>query len=252
MLRPQILHFDSLPSTNLEAAKRAAEGAAEGLCVVAGEQTAGRGRRERHWVSPLGAGLYFSISLRPQFDQTRWPLLTLMAAVAVHDALLAACSLETDIKWPNDILANERKLCGILAETVETADGSAAIIGIGINLTKEAVPEELRSAATSLEEMTGQKIDGEKVLAELMKAIAERYQVLQSEGGTEHTIREWCANSSFAFDRQVRVSLHDDSFVGVTRGLDNDGALRVELSDGRIKQVRAGDVTALRSATSTK
>src|SRR6266513_4185303 len=101
---PQILRFDSLASTNLEAARRASEGAAEGLCVVAREQTAGRGRLRRQWVSPKGAGLYFSILLRPQFELSSWPLLTLMASVAVHDALLEACALETDIKWPNDIL----------------------------------------------------------------------------------------------------------------------------------------------------
>src|SRR2546422_5904157 len=99
---PQILGFDSLPSTNLEAARQAVEGAGEGLCVVAGEQTAGHGRLQRQWVSPRGAGLYFSIILRPRFEQSAWPLLTLMAAVAVHDALLDSCALRTDIKWPND------------------------------------------------------------------------------------------------------------------------------------------------------
>jgi len=246
-----ILRFESIDSTNLEAMRQARAGAPEGLSVVAREQSAGRGRLERTWHSPKDAGLYFSIVLRPKLTMNLWPLLPLMAALSVSDALMKSCGLRADIKWPNDILADERKLCGILAETIETASGPAAVVGIGINLTKEAVPEELRSAASSLEEMTSQKIDGEKVLSELMKAIAERYQVLQSEGGTEHTIREWCANSSYAFGRQVRVSLPGDSFVGVTRGLDNDGALRVELSDGRIKQVRAGDVTALRSANAT-
>src|SRR6185295_8493103 len=105
---PQILKFDSLPSTNLEAARRAVEGAPEGLCVVAGEQTAGRGRQLRHWVSPKDAGLYFSIIFRPRFEQSVWPLLTLMAAIAVHDVLLELYQLETDIKWPNDILVNEK------------------------------------------------------------------------------------------------------------------------------------------------
>src|SRR4051812_48961889 len=113
-LRPVILRFDSLPSTNTEAAQQAAQGAPEGLCVVAGEQTRGRGRSGRVWISPAGAGLYFSIVLRPgQLEMQSWPLLTLMAALAVHDALQSACALETDIKWPNDIIAGERKLCGI-------------------------------------------------------------------------------------------------------------------------------------------
>ena len=169
-LTPQILRFDSLPSTNLEAARLAGDGAAEGLCVVAREQTAGRGRLQRQWVSPQGAGLYFSILLRPQFDLSLWPLLTLLASVAVHDALREACGLGTDIKWPNDILANEKKLCGILAETVETPQGRAVVIGIGINLTKHAFPEALEAVATSVETATGQAHDLESLLEALVVA----------------------------------------------------------------------------------
>src|SRR5436309_13190204 len=104
-LRPVILRFDSLPSTNTEAARQAAQGAPEGLCVVAREQTRGRGRQERIWISPADAGLYFSIVLRPdKLAPQSWPLLTLMSALAVRDALLEACKLQTDIKWPNDIM----------------------------------------------------------------------------------------------------------------------------------------------------
>ena len=112
-LTPTILRFDSLPSTNTEAARQAARGAPEGLCVVAREQTAGRGRRERSWVSPKDAGLYLSVVLRPSFEARLWPLVTLAAALAVRDALAASCALDTDIKWPNDLLASGRKLCGI-------------------------------------------------------------------------------------------------------------------------------------------
>src|SRR5687768_9347489 len=127
---PQFLHFDSLPSTNVEVARRALAGAPEGVCIVAREQTAGRGRLKRQWVSPKGAGLYCSIILRPQFDQNFWPLLTLMAAIAVHDSLLKIFALETDIKWPNDILVNDKKLCGILGETIDTPPGRAVVLGI--------------------------------------------------------------------------------------------------------------------------
>ena len=243
---PTILRLGTIDSTNLEAIRRAKAGAPEGLCIVAREQTAGRGRLDRNWHSPKDAGLYFSIVLRPTLPMSLWPMLPLMAALSVSDALLKSCGLRADIKWPNDILASDRKLCGILAETIETANGPAAIIGIGINLTNEAVPESLRTAATSLEEMTARTIDRELVLSELLKAIVERYQALASENGVEHTIREWCANSSFAFDRQVRVSANRDTFEGRTRGLESDGALRVETENGKIRIVRAGDVTALR------
>src|SRR5918911_2070958 len=100
-LTPTILRFESLPSTNTEAARQAAIGAAEGLCVVAREQTAGRGRQRRAWVSPKDAGLYFSIVLRPRMEARAWPLITLAAALAVADALSEAFGLKADIKWPN-------------------------------------------------------------------------------------------------------------------------------------------------------
>src|SRR5256885_8208376 len=148
-LQPPILRFDSIDSTNLEAMRQARAGAPEGLCIIAREQTAGRGRLDRSWHSPKDAGLYFSIVLRPALEMNLWPLLPLMSALAVSDALMKSCELSTDIKWPNDILASDRKLCGILAETVEAESGSAAIVGIGINLTVEGAPKELRSTATS-------------------------------------------------------------------------------------------------------
>jgi BirA family biotin operon repressor/biotin-[acetyl-CoA-carboxylase] ligase len=247
-LRPVILRFDSLPSTNTEAARQAMQGAPEGLCIVAREQTKGRGRQERIWISPAGAGLYFSIVLRPERLQMQsWPLLTLMAALAVHDALGEACALCADIKWPNDIIANERKLCGILAETVETGTGRAVILGIGINLDDRAFPPELKEIATSVSSLTGSEPDAEALLQSLVHAIKRRYKILQSPGGSAETIGEWSERSSYAHDARVRVSLPTEIFDGWTRGLEPDGALRVETEQGEIRIVRAGDVTSLRT-----
>ncbi len=244
---PHILRFDSLPSTNVEAARRAVEGAPEGLCVVAVEQTAGRGRLDRHWISPKDAGLYCSIILRPQFDQGIWPLLTLMAAVAVHDALLDAYALETDIKWPNDILANDKKLCGILAETVETSFGRAVVLGVGVNLKQTSFPAELHEVATSVEAAAGRGGDPQVVLAALVDSVADYYQMLQRSGGPDEIVREWSTRSSYASGKRVRVANGDEIFEGTTRGLERDGALRVETDTLEIKTVRAGDVTNLRS-----
>ncbi|MGI8838738.1 MAG: biotin--[acetyl-CoA-carboxylase] ligase [Pyrinomonadaceae bacterium] len=246
IFNPEILRFDSLPSTNLEALKRAREGAAEGLCVVAGEQTAGRGRRKRRWVSPRGAGLYFSIVLRPQLEQSMWPLLTLMTAIAVHDALLAECQLETDIKWPNDILINEKKLCGILAETVDTASGRAVVVGIGINLTQSAFPPELETIAMSVEAATGAKPELEGVLKTLVGTLVKNYNVLNKANGSSEIIRSWCTRSSYCQGRLVRVTDGNETFVGTTRGLERDGALRVETDNGEIKVLRAGEVSSVR------
>ncbi|HSS20236.1 MAG TPA: biotin--[acetyl-CoA-carboxylase] ligase [Pyrinomonadaceae bacterium] len=246
MLPPHIIHFESLPSTNQELAKRAVAGAAEGLCIVAAEQTAGRGRLQRTWISPKNAGLYFSILLRPQFPHESWPLLTLMAAVAVHDALLEACALQTDIKWPNDILANEKKLCGILAETIETTNGRAVAIGIGVNLTRESIRAELEQTATSVEHVLGKTFAANVLLKGLLPALVKHYTALGKADGAESIIREWCARSSYSEGKLVKVSETNEEFAGITRGLERDGALRVETSTGEIRVVRAGDVTSVR------
>jgi BirA family biotin operon repressor/biotin-[acetyl-CoA-carboxylase] ligase len=248
VLRPTILRFDSLPSTNTEAARQALRGVPEGLCIVAREQTEGRGRQQRVWVSPVDSGLYFSIVLRPQLETSMWPLVTLMAALAVADALRDAAGLTVDIKWPNDIYAENRKLCGILAETVETESGRACIVGVGINLKHRALPAELRDVATSVEALTGGGTDAESLLQALVRAIERRYGILQSTGGQERTISDWSARSSYAQGKRVRVSLAEEIFEGVTCGLEPDGALRVETGAGEIKRVRAGDVTVLRTS----
>jgi len=252
-LRVTVLRFDSLASTNSEAARQAAGGAPEGLCVVAREQTAGRGRKLRVWVSPADAGLYFSIVLRPRLEIKEWPLLTLVAAIAVADALREACDLEVDIKWPNDILATTdggRKLCGILAEAIETKRGRACILGIGVNLSERAYPAELRAHATSVEAATGKPADLEEVLAALVKHSARRYAQLHTPAvGHSEIIRDWSANSSYAEGKRVRVHAATEIFNGTTRGLESDGALRVETATGEIKRVLAGDVQALRHET---
>ncbi|HLL14067.1 MAG TPA: biotin--[acetyl-CoA-carboxylase] ligase [Pyrinomonadaceae bacterium] len=244
--QPTILRYDALPSTNTEAASQAARGAPEGLCVVAREQTRGRGRQQRVWASPPGAGLYFSIVLRPRSRREAWPLVTLSAALAVRDALVEACALVTDIKWPNDILFGGRKLCGILAEIVETEQGSACILGIGINLSEQAYPADLRGHATSVEAATGARVDAESVLAALLSHLAGRYGQLHAPAGRATIIRDWSANSSYATGKRVRVQTATEIFDGTTSGLEPDGALRVETATAEIRIVRAGDVHALR------
>lgn len=243
-----ILTHDSLPSTNTEAIEQARRGAPEGTTVIAHEQTAGRGRLGRVWRSPPRAGLYMSLVLRPRLThiaRADFPMLVFAAALAVHDALLAACALSTDIKYPNDLLFDARKLCGILGETVDTSRGTAAIIGIGINLTNEAFAPDLPHA-TSLEAATGKRFDAELITRAVLDAFAVRYESLHKRDGSKHTLAAWCAASSFADGKPVRITLDNETFTGTTRGLESDGALRVEVGSNEIRLVRAGDVTAVR------
>ncbi len=245
---PQVIRYQSLLSTNTEAARLAAQGAEEGLCVVAAEQTAGRGRLQRSWVSPRGAGLYCSILLRPTIPLEQWPLITFAAALAVNEALRQACDLETDIKWPNDLLASERKICGILAETVDTERGRAVVVGVGINLTKAAFPTTLAAVAISVEEATMRRPERDIVLAALIQAFEHRYAVLNETAGASKILNAWASQSSYAEGKCVSINNGDEVIRGTTRGVESDGALRVEIEAGRLTIVRAGDVTSVRPA----
>jgi BirA family biotin operon repressor/biotin-[acetyl-CoA-carboxylase] ligase len=234
-----------LPSTNSELARMASEGAVEGLAILADEQTAGRGRLQRAWSSPKGAGLYFSILLRPTIPQNHWPLITFMAALAVGDALREAAGVRTDIKWPNDLLSGERKICGILAEAIDTPLGRAVILGIGINLTENAFPPELANVATSVSEAAGSAPDRERILAALLDALSRWYSRFDEPG---QIVDAWSNRSSYAIGKLVQVSNGDDVWQGTTCGVEPDGALRLRTSSGEIKLVRAGDVYSVRSS----
>lgn len=242
LLKTKILRFESLPSTNTELARQASEGAVEGLAIIADEQTAGRGRLQRAWSSPKGAGLYFSILLRPSIAVEQWPLITFMAVLAVGDALSEACEVTTDIKWPNDLLSGERKICGILAEGVETPLGRAVVVGMGVNLTSDAYPAELSGVATSVAEVSGRAPEREALLAALVRALSRWYALLHEPDGAEKIVAAWSSRSSYATGKAVQVANGDEVWQGMTRGVERDGALRLETADG-IRIVRAGDVS---------
>jgi len=243
-----ILRFDSIGSTNTEALNQARRGAEEGLCVVAGEQTAGRGRHGRVWISAKDAGLYFSVVLRPKTEIKFLPLLTLMSAVVVTEVLRELYGLKPDIKWANDIHVGGRKICGILAETVETKKGLAVVVGIGINLTSTDFSPELKIIATSIEAETGKKPSAEDILQKLTKQFAEFYRIFSDAGGAERIREEWAKSSSYFFGKAVRVQLENETIFGKTCGIEENGALRVKTDEGEIKIVQAGDVEMIRKA----
>ena len=240
-----ILRFDTVESTNTEAAKQAKLGADEGLCVIAQRQTAGRGRHGRTWVSEKDAGLYFSIVLRPKIDMRFLPLITLMTGVAVYDTL-KDFSLKPDIKWVNDILVDDKKICGILSETLETPAGLAVVVGIGINLTSRNFPDEIADTATSIETVLSAPAAIENIESTLTRYLSYWYAILSDENGPAEILAEWRRRSSYFSGKSVRVTLENSYFDGVTDGLEENGALRVKTSDGSVKIVQAGDVERLR------
>jgi BirA family biotin operon repressor/biotin-[acetyl-CoA-carboxylase] ligase len=239
-----LLSFDSLDSTNTEALKQARAGAPEGLCVVARHQTAGRGRHGRTWISERDAGLYFSLVLRPKLETKDLPLITLMTGVAVHDTLVEL-GLEPDIKWVNDLLVGDKKIAGILAETTDTPDGLAVVVGIGINL-RSNYPPELSDTATSISELTHAEVDGSDLAEKLTRNLDRFYELLKGEDGPAAILREWGKRSTYGSGKAVRVSTGDETITGITDGLEPNGALRVRRGDGTIAIIQAGDVERLR------
>jgi BirA family biotin operon repressor/biotin-[acetyl-CoA-carboxylase] ligase len=174
------------------------------------------------------------------------PLITLMTGVAVHDTLENAFGLDCDIKWANDIHINGKKICGILAESCETVKGLAVIVGIGINLRAASFPAELAGIITSVEAETDHAPSMEILLESLTKHLANYYEILQGENGAAKIRQEWTEKSSYAFGKDVRVTLENETILGTTRGIEENGALRVETQPGEIKIVQAGDVENLR------
>lgn len=240
-----ILRFDTIDSTNTEAAKQARLGADEGLCVLARQQTAGRGRKGRAWVSDMDAGLYFSLVLRPKVAVRYLPLITLMTGVAVHDAL-REFDLRPDIKWVNDILIGDLKISGILAETVDTPQGLAVVVGIGVNLTSRAFPDEIAATATSIETKTGRPIAADEVAEQLTGYLSYFYEILNAPGGPAEIVDQWRRRSSYFSGKSVRVTLESEVIEGTTDGLEENGALRVKTQGGSVTIIQAGDVERLR------
>ncbi len=241
-----ILHFDSLASTNTEAVNQAKRGASEGLCVVARQQTKGRGRFGREWISQKDAGVYFSIVLRPKIAVKYLSLLTFACAVAVFETL-SKFGLNPDIKWANDIHVGDKKICGILAETCETNAGLAVVVGIGINLKSANFPPKLKEIATSFEQETGKTPDAEILLQTLTGFLSVYCEILYGENGAEKISQEWTRRSTYACGKSVRVRLRNETISGKTCGIEADGALRVQTESGEVKTVRAGDVEKLRT-----
>ena len=243
--RPPFLihHFATLGSTN--DFLKAQIDAPEFTCAIADQQTAGRGRRDRNWHSSPGDGLYLSVLLLPA-SSNRISLLSLMSAVAVAETLLERSIAGVDIKWPNDVLVNGRKVCGILVESIGTGTGAPRVIaGIGINLNHQSFPEELTSTATSLKIETGKQMVVDEIRDHLLGKLYEWY--LHWQSGKERLILDrWQSLSSYSHGTWVTVTLDGEQVSGQTEGVNQDGALMLRLPDGSLKTILSGDVARLR------
>lgn len=214
--------------------------------VVAESQTKGRGRLGRSWFSEPGVGIYASLILRPRMNPQHAAILNLAAAVAVTEAIEQCCQVTPDIKWPNDLLLNGRKCCGILTEM--NADPGAiryVVAGFGINVNHHEFPGALRELATSLLMQCRKRHSRVEILCRLLECFEATYEDLEA-GSMPLVIDRWVRRSTYAQGKAVRVDPGGKEILGVTAGLSSTGALRVRLEDGRLEEVVSGDVLAWR------
>src|ERR1035438_5713058 len=248
----RIHHFFKVDSTNRVALDLGHAGEPEGAVVLAEEQTAGRGRAGHAWHSERATGIYATLLLRPHLAPVQAPLLTMMAGLSAHTAIQAQTGLGVDLKWPNDLLLNGKKVGGILTEMhAEPAQIRFVIVGMGLNVNQEKFPPELSSIATSLRVESGKLQSRLELLVRLLREFETDYNRFLTEGAESVTSR-FAAISSYARGKRVRVTNGREGFAGVTAGLGPEGLLLVKRDGGQIVTVVAGDVTEDRSNEAKK
>jgi BirA family biotin operon repressor/biotin-[acetyl-CoA-carboxylase] ligase len=241
-----IHHYFRVGSTNVVAMQAAADGEPEGAVFVAEQQTAGRGRAGHTWESAQSVGIYVSVVLRPLLTPADTLLLSLIAGIALADAVEQTTGLHPDLRWPNDVLLGGRKFCGILTEmNAEPTRVRYVVVGIGINVNHASFSGELEPIATSLRMESGREWSRVELTAALLKSLDSEYGKLVSgsAGARVAVLRQFEERSSFARSRHVLVE-DDGGYKGITEGLDERGFLRVRTESG-LRTVFSGGVRAL-------
>lgn len=237
----EIRYFDSIGSTNDEALKWAQSGARDMSIVITDEQTLGRGRMDRPWFTPSGTALAFSLILRPTLTEKPYLSRTVGLAALSITQPLQAFGLAPQIKWPNDILLNQRKVAGILIELDWAGeDVVCVVIGIGINVSKRAVPSTdiLRFPATSIEDALGNPVERESLLRDILSAFVS----MRPQLGSDALMNNWGELLAYR-GRQVRVEMGADRVVaGKLEGILSNGSLRIREDNGKSVTVNFGDV----------
>ena len=239
--------FDSIDSTNIRAKLEAEQGAKSGLLVVSDMQSAGRGRRGRSWESPAGTNIYYTLMLKPDFSSDCAPMLTLVMALAVAKGIRQTLRRDSEeaaakvgIKWPNDIVVDGKKVCGILTEmSMEQGYIQHIVIGVGINVRKQEFPEEIRDRAAAIDEQCGFR---SQLIADIMEAFEEDYEIFlrtHDLKGLRASYAELLVNQ----DREVCVLDPKGEYRGIARGINDQGELLVERPDGTVEEVYAGEVS---------
>jgi|OM-RGC.v1.005622085 BirA family biotin operon repressor/biotin-[acetyl-CoA-carboxylase] ligase len=248
-----VRYFEIVDSTNNKAKElagfkglshEAGLTAAEGMLVIAEEQTGGRGRLGRSWHAPYGKGIWMSVLLRPQVCLEIVYQMTMITAVAVMRAVREVCGIAPEIKWPNDLQYEGKKLCGILTEMSAEADRvNYIVVGIGINTASagDLIPPQITHQMTSLSEITGKPVSRVKLVQEVLQELEACYDSWLA-GGFPELLEEWKSHCN-SLNRQVAVKTLHEVYTGWSMDVNSDGALLLKLDNGEIKKFVSGDVS---------
>lgn len=237
------VYFDATDSTNAQAKRLAEAHAPHGTLVVSDRQDGGKGRRGRSWASPSGVGIWMSLILRPEIAPSSASMLTLAAALAVREGIQEETGLSPLIKWPNDLVLNGKKICGILTEmSTELMEIQYVITGIGINVNQREFPSEIRDTATSLSLEAGRCFRRSSLIAAILKAFEKDYAAFLKTGDLSLLLEEY---NACLVNRGKEVCILDPSgeYRAVAEGIDESGSLLVTLPDGTRREIISGEVS---------
>lgn len=239
----QIFCFETIDSTNIRARQLGENHAPHGTLVVSEQQTAGRGRRGRSWKSPAGSSIYMSILLKPDFLPTQAPMLTIVMAYSVAVALRRKTGLDFQIKWPNDIVLNGKKVVGILTEMSTEIDYiNHVVIGVGINVNTETFPKELCATATSIRKESGTTWKRAELIGEILREFEVQYDRFIVEKDLSY-LQEAYNAILVNCNREVCILAEKDGYHAIALGIDPKGELLVRKEDGSEEAVYAGEVS---------
>ena len=238
-----VVYYDEIDSTNNRAKEAGDNKVPHGTLFVADMQVAGKGRRGRVWQSPAGSSIYMTILLYPEISPLKAPQLTLVMAIAVAEGIKEVTGLDTKIKWPNDIVVNGRKICGILTEMSTEIDYiNHVVIGAGINVNQDDFPEDIRKTASSLKMELGKQVKRSELIAAIMKSFEKDYEIFvktEDLSGLQELYNLMLVN----LDRDVKVLEPGNEYEAHALGINKTGELIVRTAEGEEKEIYAGEVS---------
>lgn len=240
----EIIHFDSIDSTNIKAKELASKGCDDGTVVISEQQTSGRGRLGRSWVSPKGKGIWMSVVLRPEINPTDATKITQIGAAAVWEAM-NSLGIIAYIKWPNDIVINGKKVCGILTEmSGELNRLNYLVIGIGINVNidGDSFSEEVNKVATSIKQEIGREVPRRELVAMILNKFEELYEELVNHGTIKKSIKI-CRENSILIGKKIKIISKEQELERKAIGINDEGQLLIEDDMGNVSPLISGEVS---------